>query len=199
MLAARILAPALALALFPLIATASTRPPAPLEAGELIDVPGNADRTLFGAAAGDLLTWTWQPSHMLRPGPEWLFDALFRGARRYGGTGGVVVGPSGYYKIVLEGTVPGASGPEARSGGGSSRRPEGPGASSRRGFGGGGGGGGGFGSLPQLSGGSSAGAGEDTTPSDGDPSSPGVVPLPPGLLLLASSAAALAGLRRRRR
>jgi hypothetical protein len=173
----------------------------------MIDVPGSADPILFGAAAGDLLTWTWDSSQMLKPGPEWLFDALLQSTRRTGGTGGVGVGPSGYYKIVYEGTVPGVSGP-AGSGGGNgagSRGGEGSGGTARSAFGGGGSGGGtgggaGGGGAQSFSAAGAAGAEDDTPQSGSEPNpSPGVVPLPPGVLLLASSAAALAGLRRRRR
>ena len=209
MSAARTFAPALALALFPLIATAATRAPAPLAPGEMIDVPGSADPILFGAAAGDLLTWTWDSSQMLKPGPEWLFDALLQSTRRTGGTGGAGVGPSGYYKIVYEGTVPGVSGPPGSGGGNGagSRGGEGSGGTQRSAFGGGGSGGGsgggaggGGGGAQSFSAAGAAGSEDDTPQSGSEPNpSPGVVPLPPGVLLLASSAAALAGLRRRRR
>ena len=130
---------------------------------------------LYGAAYFDPLQDFFRPIHFLpAPGEGWMLDPLAPPAYRRpdAGAGGIIIGPSGYYKIVLE-RAGGSSDATTASAGGRSAPP--PPVASRRS-----GGRPGSGGAPSIGGSSSGGLGSTATPS----SSSGVFPPPEDISLL---------------
>lgn len=112
----------------PISATARTVAPEEdlLRAGEGEAAP------LYGSAYFDPLRDIYRPFYFVSaPGDGWTLDPLFPAFNRRpdAGAGGVIIGPSGYYKIVLE-KMDGAAAARHASGGGASSPP--PPVASRR-------------------------------------------------------------------